>query len=132
MKKKWLWLVSSFWSSFWVIGAILPLHPLLSSEQNPKQQLLFQKRHKKIEHRLERNKEKKSEYFFKKKMLLDRKYALKQKRLFKKKRLPQKQYAKIETNIQKWYHREIKQLTYQEEKFKKRVARHEERLTHFR
>lgn len=122
MKKKWLWI--------FIISLNLPHQPLLSSELSQKQQFLLQKRHEKIECRLEKNKGKKTTYFLKKKMLLDKKYALKQKRLLnKKEKIPHKQYAKIEKNIQNWYDRELKQLTYQQEKFKKRIAQHEGRLT---
>ncbi len=101
----------------------------LAFQPNQKQRLLLEKKHKKIERRIEKNEEKKSEYFSKKRALLNKKYYLKLRRLENKKnKIPEKQYVKIYRHLQKWFDHELSQLAYQEKKFRKKLARHKEQL----
>lgn len=121
MTKRWFWT--------WIIISLLSSQFVLAFEPNQKQRLSLEKRHKKIEHRIEKNEGRKSSYFSKKRMLLNKKYYVKLRRLEKKKnKLSQKKYTKDYLHLQKWFNRELRQLAYQEEKFKKKIIRHREQL----
>lgn len=116
-----------FWT--WTLLSLFVAQMALASQPNQKQRLLLEKRHKKIERRIEKNEERKSDYFSKKRTLLNKKYYLKLRRLENKKnKIPQTQYVKIYRHLQKWFDRELRQLAYQEKKFKKKLAGHKEQL----
>lgn len=121
MTKKWFWT--------WPLLSLFIAQMAVAFPPNPKQKLLLEKRHKKIERRIEKNEERKSEYFSKKRTLLNKKYYLKLRRLENKKnKIPQMQYVKIHRHLQKWFDRELRQLAYQEKKFRKKLAGHKEQL----
>lgn len=116
-----------FWTC--IIISLIPLQLVLAIEPNQKQKLSFEKKHKKIEHRIEKNEGRKNSYFSKKRALLNKKYYVKLQRLEKKKnKISQKKYTKDYLHLQKWFNRELRQLAYQEEKFKKKIIRHREQL----
>ena len=121
MTKKWFWT--------WPLLSLFIAQMAVAFPPNPKQKFLLEKRHKKIERRIGKNVEKKNDYFLKKRTLLGKKYHLKLRRLEKKKnKMNQKQYIKIYRHLQKWLDRELKQLSYQEEKFRQKLTKHKERL----
>jgi hypothetical protein len=127
MAKKWFWTSAliSFLYIFWLSGP----KTALAFQPNQKQKLLLEKKHKKIERRIEKNEERKNEYFSKKRTLLIKKYYLKLRRLENKKnKIPERQYVKIYRHLQKWFDYELRQLAYQEKKFRKKLAQHKEQL----
>lgn len=117
------------WFRAWVVISLLHPHLALAVQPNQKQKLLLEKQHKKIERRIEKNEGKKNEYFLKKRTLLNKRYFLKMRRLERKKnKMSHKQYMKIYYHLQKWFDREQRQLSYQEEKFRKKLVRHKEQF----